>query len=246
VARVSVTEETWSSATSLRDFLPYTCGSKLDEFGRPFHSPTLDRKCRLIALAALRSLWKHLSDSRCREAIELTEQFADDLDITKLRRAVVLAYAAWDESNVPDTDGFVEWSWDGSISEVVCRAVHEDDFDPDGPSQFIRLSWASILDEIQTFHIHRREDAQAFHLRLFHDIFGNPFRPVSVERAWLTSTVVKLAEGMYESRDFGAMPILADALQDAGCDHADILDHCRGDGPHTRGCWVVDLLLGKT
>jgi hypothetical protein len=50
---------------------------------------------------------------------------------------------------------------------------------------------------------------------------------------------------MYESRDFGAMPILADALQDAGCEDAAILGHCRGAGPHVRGCWVVDLVLGK-
>jgi hypothetical protein len=81
---------------------------------------------------------------------------------------------------------------------------------------------------------------------LVRDIFGNPFRPMpAIDRKWLTSTVVALAKGMYESRDFGAMPILADALQDAGCDSDDILDHCRGDGPHARGCWVVDLILGK-
>jgi hypothetical protein len=62
---------------------------------------------------------------------------------------------------------------------------------------------------------------------------------------WRTSTAVTLAQQMYDSRDFSAMPILADALQDAGCDNADILDHCRGPGPHVRGCWVVDLVLGK-
>ena len=50
---------------------------------------------------------------------------------------------------------------------------------------------------------------------------------------------------MYESRDFAAMPVLADALEEAGCDHADVLAHCRGPGPHVRGCWVVDLVLGK-
>jgi hypothetical protein len=77
------------------------------------------------------------------------------------------------------------------------------------------------------------------------DIFGNPFRPVTVDLAWLTSTVAALAHAMYESRDFSAMPILADALQDAGCDNEDVLIHCRGDGPHVRGCWVVDMLLGK-
>ena len=58
-------------------------------------------------------------------------------------------------------------------------------------------------------------------------------------------TAVALARQMYESRDFSAMPILADALQDAGCDNEDILSHCRSDGPHVRGCWVVDLVLGK-
>jgi hypothetical protein len=62
---------------------------------------------------------------------------------------------------------------------------------------------------------------------------------------WVTPTVVALASQMYESRDFTAMPILADALQDAGCDSTDILGHCRGPGPHARGCWVVDLVLGK-
>ena len=77
------------------------------------------------------------------------------------------------------------------------------------------------------------------------DIFGNPFRPVAFGPSWRTSTVVALAEQMYDSRDFSPMPILADALQDAGCDNEAILAHCRGDGPHVRGCWVVDLILGK-
>ena len=80
---------------------------------------------------------------------------------------------------------------------------------------------------------------------LIRDIFGNPFRPVAFSPSWRTSTVLALASQMYESRDFGAMPILADALQDAGCDSAEVLDHCRGEGPHVRGCWVVDLVLGK-
>ncbi|HEY1192447.1 MAG TPA: hypothetical protein VGE74_32790 [Gemmata sp.] len=80
---------------------------------------------------------------------------------------------------------------------------------------------------------------------LLRDIFGNPFRPVTFLPEWRTGTAVALALQVYESRDFSAMPILADALQDAGCDSADILDHCRGPGPHVRGCWVVDLVLGK-
>ena len=82
-------------------------------------------------------------------------------------------------------------------------------------------------------------------ITIFRDVFGNPFRPVTFSPAWRTDTAVALARTMYDNHDFSAMPILADALQDAGCDNADILDHCRGPGPHVRGCWVVDLVLGK-
>ncbi|QEL16013.1 hypothetical protein [Limnoglobus roseus] len=77
-------------------------------------------------------------------------------------------------------------------------------------------------------------------------VFGNPFRPVAFSPAWRTSTAVGLAEGIYADRAFDRLLILADALQDAGCGDADILGHCRGTGPHVRGCWVVDLVLGKS
>lgn len=77
------------------------------------------------------------------------------------------------------------------------------------------------------------------------EVFGNPFRPVTFDPAWRTPTATALASQTYESRDFSAMPILADALQDAGCDSDDVLSHCRGPGSHVRGCWVVDLVLGK-
>jgi hypothetical protein len=105
-------------------------------------------------------------------------------------------------------------------------------YDPDGFELPERIAKA-----IQGYQTH-----PAVYLR---DIFGNPFRQTVVDPVWRTETVLSLARSMYESREFGAMPILADALQDAGCDKADILDHCRGPGPHVRGCWVVDLILGK-
>ncbi|AWM37517.1 hypothetical protein GobsT_45060 [Gemmata obscuriglobus] len=81
--------------------------------------------------------------------------------------------------------------------------------------------------------------------RLVECVFGLRGRTAALAPQWLTGTVVAIAADMYESRDFSAMPILADALQDAGCDRADILNHCRGPGPHVRGCWVVDLVLNK-
>lgn len=73
----------------------------------------------------------------------------------------------------------------------------------------------------------------------------NPLAPVAFAHDWRTDTVVALARELFESRDFSAMPILADALQDAGCDNDVILDHCRGPGPHVRGCWAIDLVLGR-
>jgi hypothetical protein len=82
---------------------------------------------------------------------------------------------------------------------------------------------------------------------LLRDVFGNPCRPrPEFATEWRTDTATTLALQMYDSRDFSAMPILADALQDAGCDNDDILSHCRDTSlPHVRGCWVVDLVLGR-
>jgi hypothetical protein len=84
-------------------------------------------------------------------------------------------------------------------------------------------------------------------LSIFRDIFGNPFRPVAFDPAWRSESAVSLARMMYESRNFHVMPVLADALEEAGCDNADVLAHCREpNGVHVRGCWVVDLVLGKS
>jgi hypothetical protein len=77
-------------------------------------------------------------------------------------------------------------------------------------------------------------------------VYGNPFRPVTLDPSWLTATVTCLAQAIYADRAFDRLPILADALEDAGCTNQDILAHCRSGGEHVRGCWVVDLLLAKT
>jgi hypothetical protein len=84
--------------------------------------------------------------------------------------------------------------------------------------------------------------------QLLRCIFGHPFRTATLAPEWLAwnaGTALKIARAVYEERAFDRLPILADALEDAGCDDADILAHCRGGGPHVRGCWVVDLILGK-
>jgi hypothetical protein len=101
------------------------------------------------------------------------------------------------------------------------------------------------FDQNTPWHVAHKQ-AKKLYCKLFRAIFGNPFRPVTFAPEWRSEAAVGIAAKMYDARDFGNMPILADALQDAGCEHADILSHCRGDGPHVRGCWVVDLVLGKT
>jgi len=83
-------------------------------------------------------------------------------------------------------------------------------------------------------------------LALLHDIFGNPFSPVVLDSAWRTDTVLSLARHIDTSGEFSVMPILADALQDAGCDNDAILTHCRQENPtHVHGCWVIDLVLSR-
>jgi len=80
---------------------------------------------------------------------------------------------------------------------------------------------------------------------ILRDVAGNPFRPATINPIWQTGNATALAQSIYEDRAFDRLPILADALEDAGCTNADVLNHCRGGGEHVRGCWVVDLVLGK-
>jgi hypothetical protein len=106
--------------------------------------------------------------------------------------------------------------------------------------------WPSSQAERVARHLLSHDPEQSPHLAtLVREVMGNPFRHVMFSAQWRSGSAIRLAERMYEEGDFGAMPILADALQDAGCDSEHILSHCRGEGPHVRGCWVVDLVLGK-
>jgi hypothetical protein len=128
---------------------------------------------------------------------------------------------------------FLYWfvGWPGEAVDTAYAALGHD------PDALVDVPAERIAATIRRYTRH-----PAGYLR---DIAGNPFRPVACDPRWRSETVVALATGIYAERAFDRMPILADALEEAGCDSADMLSHCRGDGPHCRGCWVVDGVLGK-
>jgi hypothetical protein len=180
---------------------------------------TSERKLRLFACAACRSLWHLLTDARSRQGVEVAELHADKLTTAEqLYEAAIAADAGADDTHgegadVADTaaDLTTGNAWSGAHAAATM----------DYPAQ------------------------RPLHANILRDLIGNPFRPVSPDPAWRTPNVVKLAKAIYDERAFDRLPILADALEEAGCTNADILAHCRGAGPHVRGCWVVDMLLGK-
>jgi hypothetical protein len=192
------------------------------------------RKLRLFACGCCRLVWPHIKDSHLINAVEVAERFADGVATAKDLQTA---------RNFADSVTLRTYSEDVSSAQadtLVALVIATTETKPHSAAFMVTtypLPLAGYCGE--------KKKANALICDTLRDIFGNPFRAVPVDPTWLTSTVVALARQMYESRDFSAMPILADALQDAGCENATILDHCRGVGPHCRGCWLVDKLLGK-
>jgi hypothetical protein len=193
-----------------------------------------ERNLRLVGCAACRRIWDLMREPRCRAAVEASERFADGLLPEK---ALDLISAAAEEA-------YQEASFDdGGEARLATAVAHAASY-TSSPSLLLEVLLEALraVCDAAPHGLVTELGLQADSVR---DILGNPFRPMAVDPAWLTSAVVSLAEGIYAHRAFDRWPILADALQDAGCDSADVLNHCRWPGPHARGCWVVDLLLGK-
>lgn len=194
------------------------------------------RKSRMLGCACARRLW-HLLDPLYQTAIEVAEKYEDDrASADDLDRVVEAVTAAMYTDYRGQTD--IELA-----RIVVEMATHRKAAFPDLDKAASAFAWDA--ENAENDWDDAREQEVAVQVTLVHDIFGNPFRPVTFSQEWRTFTTVAMAKQMYESRDFSAMPILADAFQDADCDSTDILDHCRGVGLHVRGCWVVDMLLEK-
>ena len=195
-----------------------------------------DRKWRLFAVACCRRIWHLLTDERSRMAVEIAEQFAEG---SKNRTDLLSCWAAAEAvidpwSSLQEAEAFP--SWRQTRMERHPGYIADCASDPD-------VAFAGAYEIILVSPDQERLKQSL----LFRCIFGPlPFRPVTLDPAWLTPTVKQLAEAIYQERAFERMPILADALSDGGCDNQDILNHCRQPGEHVKGCWVLDLLLGKS
>ncbi len=210
-----------------------------------------ERKLRLFACGCCRQLGALLKANRDRSAVELGEWLADhepvQVAVERLRRTIdwrtpgAAKYAVhWDAATAAVAAQQVVCD---TLTEVAWREAVRQALDTAGVT-FAEM-WEAGQKAYATVPVETRQAGRRIHSDLLRCIFGNPFRPVAVDPCWRTETVVALAHGIYEERAFDRLPILADALEDAGCDSRDLLDHCRGPGPHARGCWVIDLLLAK-
>jgi hypothetical protein len=205
-----------------------------------------DRKLRLFACTCGRMVWNPFVPPFAVRVTAAAEAFADGgIDSAALARVYERARESVAElrTDAPAESGYIPHV----LYAAMCAAMPSAFY---GAFAAVRAAARAAGDApfTGTFGVLDLPGVQAeldAQTDLLRDIFGNPFREVELDPTWGTSDVLAMAQGMYANREFSAMPILADALEDAGCDDEGILDHCREDREHVRGCWVVDLLLGK-
>ncbi len=186
-------------------------------------APATSRKLRLLAVA-----YAHYLESQ--------PDYADAKHVSHLGEEVLEGRQTldflWDDSQRG-------WGYQGDWS--IANLVLAGDDNLDGK---VRSAFVFSVDRGQRAGLDVSERPMVARALVL-CILANPFRPIALDPSWLTSNVLSLAQGIYHERAFDRLPILADALQDAGCENPEILAHCRSESPHARGCWVVDLLLGK-
>jgi len=197
-----------------------------------------DRKLRLFGVACARRVSHLLADDRSRRAIEVAEQLAEGLVAEEERQEAFRSGMDVVIEKVHQPYG---------IATTRAMAAYRPAF-----RQAMSAALYAAESAAGSAGSHGRRAASGEQARqhkeqvvLARDIFGNPFRPFILGPAWLTFTVVQLSQAIYAERAFDTMPILADAMEEAGCNSEEILQHCRADGDHVRGCWVVDLLTGR-
>jgi len=212
------------------------------------------RKLRMLSAAMMRKIWHLLTQEDSRTAVEIAEQFADGL-VSKAvlaqskRKAKEVATAITNYSAEDPAAWAASWIVSSRRSGVI-RAIETTVMVADMEA---REGARQRFDDAFGYEANQAVGKEVANTKsrfspLVRCVLGNPFRPTKLDEfllAWSNSTIPNLAQTIYEERRFEDMPILADALTDAGCDNEDILNHCRGENVHVRGCWVLDLMLGK-
>jgi len=227
-----MTEQEWLACADPQEMLGYLRGK------------ATDRKLRLFAVACCRRAWQTLGHPRGAGMAEVAERFADGLataeELEACRNDAVM--------DLRSADGAPEWAGrmdlppgcDNSFMEAAACDFTSEGAATESLSGHIRSAYPRTA----------ITPAPLEECALLRDIFGPlPFRLVAIAPAvlaWHDGTIPKLAQAISDDRAFDGLPVLADALEEAGCDNADILNHCRRPGEHVRGCWPVDLILGKT
>jgi hypothetical protein len=216
-----------------------------------------DRKLRLFACNCARQVWDLLAGRLGREAVAASERYADGLaeeaDLDAARRALTdwlnASYFSW-RSSINSNEQLL-------ALRAALATCHANTFRAalEAAKQIAQAAVNRCPPQVIVNKAARRRAAEAARgqqhrdtCRLLREMIGNPFWPVAIPPSWLAwheGLIPSMARRMYDERHFAELPVLADALEDAGCEDADILDHCRGGGPHVRGCWVLDALLGK-
>lgn len=218
----TLTEQEWLEGAN-----PFKMVSFLRE------SRASERKLRLFGCGCCRRVWNLLPDDASRNAVTVAERFADKL---AKRKDLTAAYQSCGGDAGPSYNAAaavvkvsLEWAtfWAAHFGQCLAAGT-----EPIPASQLAEHHAAQDLEGQEQ-------------VKLLYDIFGNPFRPVTIAPSWLSSSVVALAQTNYDRRDFEQMPNLGKALEEGGCTDAGILEHCRGPGPHVRGCWLIDSLLGR-
>jgi hypothetical protein len=231
-----MTRSEWLKATNPHELLAHL-GDRAGE-----------RKLRLVACACARRAWTLLCDKRTRKAIEIAERYADGLVVAqKVILAEEAAGSAVEEAAA---------EFDGQVAMVGYRATHANaavaaretlGMVVNATARLARESCLFGADASQAWTAAAMAELNA-QAKVVRDIFGNPWRPTRLSSSWLqgrNGSVARLAQTIYDERAFASLPKLGRALEKAGCRQAAILAHCRGIDEHVRGCWVLDLLLGK-
>lgn len=231
------------------------------------------RKLRLFAVACCRRVWESIPPGVARRAVEEAERFADGLvspgERDGLLRSMVAEAGAEGSLLAALGDGTerlrsfrdettsagemaawtldVRWQfpWVVASGAAALRA---------GVEAAAELRWGTWPDrwrreQVQTEWLMRKSDEMAAQCALLRCLFGNPFHPSpplpAAVLAWNDHLVPRLARSIYEERRWRDLPLLADALLDAGCEDEALMEHCRGGGEHARGCYAVDVILGR-